>query len=277
MEFKSWLLSEMPIQNLHVVGNWESPKKYGWDDISKKIITSPKGIEKIKKRWTLARHNFDIYLLKNPKVHKYVNYGRTNPVFVKTNLGLDINPDPDAVAVIYTQNKGADRVPMTGWALAHRLGHALAFNDNRPNFWYSEIYTPILRKFKQLLSVYGMSSWDRSNNYDYDRKKEISDEKKVVQIAYAIGTMKSARDRNLSRFPEFVHELMAQYMLTGDIKFKPLPEKILVGHAWGRPQHRSISADDAHYNQYIVDEIAEFAKYIFDELLDDAVGGIYIM
>ena len=94
------------------------------------------------------------------------------------------------------------------------------------------------------------------------RESRIS--QKILKFAaQQIGTMKSARDNKLNNWYEFAYELLAQYMLTGKIKFNPLPESIIKGYgAFGRKEYSYSKNEEARedYNTYQLETMAEYAK-----------------
>src|SRR5271170_7905000 len=136
MTFKDWLLKEMPIQ-VNLLGKWgPEDKNYRWDKPSIGILSSPVGVQKIQQKWARLPQQFNAWMLKGPGASKYVEVGLVGPEFLTNELKLKIvdNPktpneikiEPNAINVIYTQNTGAERVPMNYWIIAHRWGHALA-------------------------------------------------------------------------------------------------------------------------------------------------------
>jgi hypothetical protein len=62
-------------------------------------------------------------------------------------------------------------------------------------------------------------------------------------VAYAVGTMRSVRTRQLLNLYEFAHELFAQKLITGKITFRPLEKRVITNYkmAWGNPAHRYAS------------------------------------
>ena len=287
LSFKDWFLQhgpglhEMPITDFQLMGKWgpkDLPRGYTKQDIG--ILTNPKAVEKIHKQWSNTKQNFDLYFLRSPKAHKHLQVGLVTPDWVKQNLQVDIKPNPNNVTVIFTQNKGDQKIPMTGWAIAHRLGHALirdrtvglGFANGPIGRFFSRVQQDFDRMTQQL---FPNSRPDVYGRYD---KNQI----KPVHLAYAVGTMKSARDRNLTRFGEFTFELFAQYLLTGKIKFNPLPRSIIRRNhmAWGRsaPQTNWAQDETAFYKVHTkLQNLPAEYEYELDEALDGLEGQMLVM
>jgi hypothetical protein len=97
-----------------------------------------------------------------------------------------------------------------------------------------------------------------------------------------IGTQRSSRENQITRPYEFLYELFAQFIQTGDVKFNPLPITASYGRkAWGRPtnyiglkqQYRTPEFDrEANLNK-----VREQLIRNFNAVLQDAVGKIYLM
>jgi hypothetical protein len=211
MNFKKWLLSEMPITRFDLQGNWGPNNKSGngFDKKSIGILTNPKAVEKIHRKWSNTKENFELYFVRQVGASKFNEMGEVSKEWVKENLGMDIQPAEDTITIIYTNNIGANKVPMTAWGIAHRMAHTIArlnrdFNDHftrEVTRFFNEITLKLNGKFKEKIQP--------------------------IHVAQAVGTMKSARDFNLGNFGEFIFELVAQYVITGHIKFNPLTKRII--------------------------------------------------
>lgn len=177
--------------------------------------------------------------MRSNKARKQSEIGEVSPEWVKENLEVDIQPRNDAITVIFTQNTGTEKIPMTAWAIAHRLGHAI---KRGPNFerYFSEV---LLQDFRELLDeIYGINKQRSLGGYKYSYSSE--DDEKERSLAQAVGTMRSARQSNLVNFYEFTYELIAQWIITGKIKFNPIPRSLILRKrmAWGRPANDTRSS-----------------------------------
>ena len=185
--------------------------------------------------------------------------------------------------IIFTQNIGAEKIPMTAWIIAHRLGHAIRQEDIFDEYFAKKV----MQDFREILrEVYGVSR-RKQQTYGYENRygfvpagDDLSD---LLALANAVGTMKSADKENLRNFYEFIYELVAQYIITGKIAFKPLPKSFILKKqfAWGRPNHqmaRSKQDEDSHdgWNDALHDYASQYEHYL-DEVFNSLVGSIFVM
>jgi len=275
MDFKNWLLSEMPISKFQLAGQWEPEAKraYGYNKQDIGILTNPKAVEKIHKIWSNTEYDFDFYFLRSKQAYLKREIGEVTPQWVEENLGVDIKPDPDKITIIFTNNTGTEKIPMTAWAIAHRLGHAIRRDKIFSQYFMDEI----TKDFRSILKdVYKINKGSR---YTFGGE----DEKELRALAYAVGTMKSTRQENLVSFFEFVYELVAQWITTGRIKFNPLPKNLIISKkmAWGKPNYESKNSymnDEEHqeWNQ-VLQGFADNYEHYLDSVFIGLVGKMYVM
>jgi hypothetical protein len=279
-------VDEMAIQQFKTVGDWDRRSSFG--DIDRKLLTSPKGVEKIRRQWENTPYNFDMYLVNDPRVNKsrFREVGIVNMDFVRNEMGITPEeiPDPDrnTITIIYTSNTGAERYMASGWILAHRLGHAIARgNDYIAKMW-GEFINRLRRRVASILDrVYNIDTYPKRFDFSsrFDSEGERKREKILKYVAQQLGTMKSARENKIRNWFEFAYELLAQYLLTGSIKFNPLPKQLLVGYGpYGRKQIRY--SRDEELLEEINRDLEDFAITIQSELkdlLDAAVGSVFVM
>jgi hypothetical protein len=268
-------LEEMPIRQFQKIGNFDKNSSFG--KVDRALLSSPKAVEKIHKQWQKTPHTFDMYLVNDPRVNKqtFREVGEVNLDYVRNKMKLSPQelPDPpkDAITIIFTNNVGDERYMASGWILAHRLGHALARgNSKSAEEW--ETFTKELRTFVHdiLDQVYDVQVGIRDAESD-----------RILKLAaQQLGTMKSARDSNLRNWSEFAYELLAQYLLTGHVKFKELPEQFLwkIG-PYGRKSLRGTFSQSTRemYNRHDLDYYAQGMETFLDNVLDRAEGKIYVM
>lgn len=287
MNFRDFLLNEMPISKFQLVGQWgpDAKRAYGYNRQDVGILTSPAAVNKIHRRWSNSKNEFDFYFLRSSKAYKHIEVGEVTPEWVKNNLDVDIQPREGAITVIFTQNMGAEKIPMTAWTIAHRLGHAVRRDENFERYLTKEVE----RDFRELLrEVYGIDrrksyhsyGYGGGYGYEFDPRR---DEKELKAFAHAVGTMRSARQSNLRNFYEFIFELVAQWIITGKIKFNPLPRSLVLRKrmAWGRPadEVKSSRLNDMELNEWneILQGYAEKYEYYLDSIFVGLVGKIYVM
>jgi len=274
------ILKEAPIDSFNLVGEWEpTSKKRGYDKASRGILTSPAGVEKIKKLWAKTRQDFDVYMVSTKEGWKYSEVGEVDPYFIRDKLKLDIPINDDNITIFYTSNKGAEKIPTTAWTLAHRFGHALRRSSKGSNYEYSELEKLLQRMIDNVADkIYRKSL--KTSKYEYNQNtKNIREMQR--QVAHALGTFKSARDRKLRNVFEFTNEVIAQYIITGKVVFNREFPKILPTYfTWGTPQGPHSVQITPELQEEIDNTISDFETEIYawvDNLVDSANGKIFVM
>jgi len=266
-------LLETPISHFELLGNWDDKKrKYGYQPDDVGILTSEKGVEKIKRKWENVRQDFDLYFLKSPIAYKQTEIGRVNDEFLRDELKINLPPiNRDNITVIYTNNIGAERVPMTAWTMAHRFGHAIRREPEAQEF--DNKIKNALSRFLQF--YYNRDIPQRSYGFwkDGEQKNYRQFQTLLLNLAKSLGTMKSARTGNIFRLGEFTHELLAQYITTGKIKFNDFPKQVPHSYAWGRPQGPFQRGDGSEDLRDLELELMNDC----DWLLDSMIGKIFVM
>lgn len=281
MKSFSQFLNEMPINKFQLVGDWgpDDPKRH-WDKASIGILTSPKGVEKIKNMWSSSEVDFDMYFIRQKGASQFDFVGEVDSNWLKQNLNIDLQANPEAITVLFTQNKSAEKVPMTAWTIGHRLGHSfLASGLTQKSYTgilYNDFRKKILKEFEDvLLNAYGQRI---QKSYSF---ADADGEKKLRYLAIGVGTMKSARTGSLARFDEFTHELFGQYVLTGKIRFNTPPKGIGVQSNWGRvsPKYnrRMNNEEELKELDYIMRGLAEQFDLECERVLHSAVGHIFVV
>jgi hypothetical protein len=202
--------TEMAINRFELKGDWEDgAKKRSYDSASIKILKNEQAVEKIKNMWSKSNIEFDIYMVRGANVNSADKreVGVVDEDYVKNELKLDLDINDENTTIIYTNNVGDEKVPMTGWILAHRFGHAI--RTNAPVEW--EFYErTVFKMVRAFYSAYGI----QHNRTDTDWFRATDD----LRLAFeAVGTMASARKKKLPRPYEFLFELFAQYLISGDM------------------------------------------------------------
>lgn len=269
MNFKQWL-TEMPITTFQTIGKWNKPGQ-GFNAQDVGILTNPAAVEKIHKRWSNTEENFDFYFVKQPGAAKFQQVGEVTPEWVKQNLGLDIQPNPDNITVIFTNNKGGEKMPMTAWLIAHRMGHAMSNTSYWENFT-NELQRDFIRILREAYH------YEYGANYGENR---AMDQNALLALAYEVCTMRSARQRNLLRFYELNYEMLAQRLLSGKVKFNKLPRCITPDpkKAWGRSTGRAYCGNPEELAEWdeVLGNYADQYNYLLDAVVQSNVGKIFVM
>ena len=98
----------------------------------------------------------------------------------------------------------------------------------------------------------------------------------------AIGKMKSTRENNLRTSNEFMFELVAQYIITGKIRFNDLPRHLVLDRrmVWGRPNYKTKSTiDEEAYKEYNAQlhNNAEAYEHYLDKVFGGLINKIFVM
>ncbi len=283
------LLNEVPIQDIDHVGDFSKGSSFTHKR-DRMIVTHPASIQNIKKKFGNVKQNINLMFVNTKEGRHHTEVGKVDPEWVKKNLGEQvsnslekINTD-NAITVIFTNNKGDQRVPMTPWIMAHRLMHSLArsqFSISVGSSAHYKFYNEAADEIIRFTSEYIMPAYfgyEKEFPSTYRQAMSAPRDKQLFlkYLFQEIGTFKSARDKKLRDWFEFVNELGAQYIITGDVKFNPLP-KTLGPKGFGRQV--SLTSEDLMVDQAEdgKDSMASYFKLKMDKLLDSAVGTITVM
>jgi hypothetical protein len=238
---------------------------------------------------------FQYVFVNNKEARKHEEVGEVTEAWLKEKMPNTLpllKLSQDAVNVIFTNNVGDERVQISAWIIAHRFSHAMARymglggggNDQKGAVAYQfhEIRNVLIASCSRLLSTYGMEVADSDRKLSYERRYGRGKSAEALLSFYqAIGTMKSARERNIRTEFEFMHELLAQYLLTGKITFNPLPRMFNHGKpAWGKypnAQHFKANDNDHDYHNLMLEDLAETITEMFENILNMCVGRIFVM
>ena len=289
-EFIEKSLAEMPIQKLEKVGDFSRNRSFG--KIDRAILNSEPALKKIHKQFSKTPYDFHFYMLNNKEANRrgtsdnripsLKEVGIVTPEFVKQHLNIDVPETDDAITVLFNGNGGAEKVMFTGWTMAHRIGHALnrSTRDSSGMAW---------KEFRdhfdnQIVTIIN-DAYDK--NLAQDRGGYVRDtgqKDKIMQMFLtAIGTFKSARDNKLRNRFEFHYELLAQFLITGTIKFNPLPRSFVtkMHFAWGNPAHEKAwsNKDESEWSelQYHLEVLENDVQMMLNDVLGACSGKIFLM
>lgn len=275
-------VDEMTISTFKTVGDWSKKSSFR-HDVDRRLLTNPKAVQKIHKQWEKTPYEFDLYVVNDPRVNKaeFREVGPVDMAYVREKMKLTPEeiPDPPGgrITVIFTSNVGDQRYMASGWILAHRFGHALARGNNDVSREWRDFTNRLRELVVEILDQVYDITVPKRNDFGGDRSKY---DKILKYVAQQLGSMKSARDANLRNWYEFAYELLAQYMLTGKIKFNPLPNKLITGLAgWGRKETRGVMwpGTQKMYNEHDLEYYASELETMLDNVLDRAVGKVFVM
>lgn len=283
------IIGESPLQDYQPMGNWD--RSHGFrHDVDRKLVTHPTNIQKTYKFFEQTSYDFRIYPVNLPGLRQYVETGARYdkatlvPAFKKAGLSDEqlntiFGPDTeDTITVIYIGNSGDARVMLTPWVMAHRFGHAIQSTTRSysPQNEYSEWGNADKTFFKSvneiLTNYYGVQLDQYRKKYDIQWEQTA----KYCALFNAIGTQRSSREGLIKRPYEFIYECFAQYLKTGTVTLNPLPKRIPYGRkAWGHDTNwLSLRNQET---EGVTDNLARILTGMFQLVLDDCVGKVFIM
>jgi hypothetical protein len=289
------MLLEAPIEDYQTIGDFGRSSSFR-RSADRRLVTNPVYIERIKNMFANTNHDFRLWFVNSAEANRHSEVGPVDEGWLQENMPQTLAEiqnrggfGPEAINVIFTNNKGAEWRPMTGWIMAHRMGHAILRTGSGrgtryggEHSYFSLLNNELEKKVKELLKVYGQSVPRyrvRNRGYNsYEQPPENMDAAMIRRLLGQIGTFRSARENNMRTSAEFIFECFAQYLLKGQITFNPAPENLVTGHAWGRPQ---MSYRPGEEGTETANEAIEWLEnsmtYEFDNVLSEAIGRIYVM
>jgi hypothetical protein len=254
------IITEAPIGNIETHGDFTKPGSFQQDDLS---LTTPKRQAKIRRVLAKAPILIDLHFVNMPhafdasdlqyhiKYNAQQQMGYMTPEQLAERWYVDIVPRPDALNLVYLQNEGDDRVPMTPWIIAHRLGH-LFYHTNQ---------LMVDRLMKQFLSTLEKSA----DKYNVEGKRWHNPS--WPDLAKVFGTTRACREGLMvqGRIMEWFYDCFAQMCVMDDIKFNKAPETI--GKFLGNDP-RGVDREFANLHENLL--------IGFDNLLNGAVGKIMV-
>lgn len=271
---------EAPISDISHVGNWEKNSSFR-DPRDRKLLTNPKAVQKIKGMWKHPDEAmFNILLVNSADANKHTEVGVVDTDWLEKNLPRDwpaIEPllKMNEVNVIFTNNKGDERVPMTGWIMAHRLGHAFWASTRTPRhsgsvYYFKEAAEEFEKLMFEVMKCYHIH--DSNANRFYGRDRMLPFNGPLRGFLHATCKFKSARDKNIRNPFEVIFELFAQYIMTGKVEFNAPPEGFRYGH-----HYYKASEDDFNDMQWKFENLGELITEYFECALNYADGKIFLM
>lgn len=276
------LLVEAPLADYEPLGDFSQPGPFRGPD--KKLVPHRVNQTKAARFFEKTPYDFRLFFSNIPGTGRYSEHGSMDPETVKKIFADDgeaiVHGHENAITVVFVGNKGDAKRMLTPWVMAHRFGHAIQADNRsqRAASAWKEAEKHFFRNINEILKdFYNIPvTTSGSSSFGYDLGKEYS------ALFNAIGTQRSSREGEIRRPYEFLYEIFAQYLGTGSIKFNPLPLNIGYGRqAWGRPtkflQVRSPTLRDESERRNVTEILSRDMEIMFNDVLSDAVGKIYVM
>lgn len=289
--FKQFLI-EAPITNYDTVGDFSRGLSFT-DRRDRILITNPKTIELTKKKFANTEHTINFIFVNTKEGRKFTEVGIVDGLdWVRNNLGKEVaakleNIDlADSINVIFTNNKGAEKIPLTGWMMAHRLAHAMARkNGTRPRYsQYKEASNSLISTFSSIMDLYGVANVptddDRMSwaNFSTDYKRVRKNQLMMKHFFQQVATFRSARKGIIRDWFEVLNELVAQYLTTGKVKFNKAPTNFISYEPNGQKTYLRInSKQDLEEANEMLDTLSRTMEYMIDDIMSTMYGEILVM
>lgn len=254
---------------ISLLGNWTGKRAYGYSKLDHGILTSEKGVEKIKRLFKTP-HNLNLSFIRSFGASKLAQEGEKTAEFVKEKTGEYPGFSDESFNVAFCQNIGQEKIPMTAWCIAHRIGHSVW-----SNWAFRDFFTYFHKFMVNIGSCYSLANIPSGDTWGLSRNRQYT------HLCYNIGTMRSCREYNLVRTYEFAFELIAQYLICGAIKFNELGPHIFVKRRfnWGREEktYRGLFGTTV---EQVNDELTNAAHIMNDMLyyaFENMVGSLVVM
>jgi len=247
------------------------------------LTTNPKAVQQLKKKWEKIGEDVYVYVVNSKEARDHTEVGVVTREWLETQMPAiapHIPQHEDGITILYTNNKGAEKVPMTPWIMAHRLAHAMArgkWQGGRDINEYSEAERSINDTVADILKTsYGYTP-PSTDKYGNDRTSTVRYEKIRKKFFEEIGTFRSARNKKLRADFEFLNEVIAQYIITGKITFNPIPQKIILTKAWGNDADGIYLRNDEDMSNQMIQTLSRDLEYYVENMFSQSIGRIFVM
>lgn len=273
-------VGEMALKQFTPMGDFNKPGPFR--GVDRRLVPHPTNQLKTQKFFEQTPYDFRLFFSNIPGTGKFSEYGPMGPNEIRNSFNKDvadqlIDGSEDAITVLFVGNKGDSKVMMTPWIMAHRIGHAIQAGERKSGGrgTWREAENHFFRGINELLKDF----YGKSTNNRYDTQVNWNLNKEYAALFNAIGTQRSSRTGQITRPYEFLYEMFAQYLGTGEIKLNPLPKQKDYGRkAWGRStQSLRLQPGAEQESQYTTEVLARDMEIMFDDVLSSLVGKILVM
>lgn len=209
-------LIEMPVASFDTVGELGTTGKEmkGFNISDWKVTHSQKAIAKIYRIFEKTPFLFNFIIVFRRENNQSLMFNKNmTPEHLSELVGKPVQID-GAITVVYNNHITSDRnrMPISAWTLAHRLGHAVHLNSD-----VDEKNHPIAKLWYKI-------DFDLTTMLEEALKKKIKTHNETLMGAMFC-TFKSARDDNINSNWEVIADLFAQYLISGRIRLNSI-EKV---------------------------------------------------
>jgi hypothetical protein len=220
-------ITEAPVSEIGLHGDWDSEKLHRFDRPSMRALKKEGYLEKVKSKFAKdIGIDFNLFFVKSAQAGKHREVGIVSPDSLRSMIS-DVNMEsivnssnPNNITIVFTNNVGDQKVPLTPWIIAHRTSHAL-YRGGLQNNEIRREYNLFMREYQNTLKhCYGISINEYGSGVDKDNSQRLK------RFFSTVGTFKSARDKKVIRPFEFIHECFAQYLMEGGVTFNEGRERM---------------------------------------------------
>jgi hypothetical protein len=276
-------IDEMALKQFTPMGDFNKPGPF--KGVDKRLVPHPTNQLKTAKFFEQTPYDFRLFFSNIPGTGKYSETGPVTGEQLQGMFGDQANQivqdHEDAITVVFVGNSGDSKVMMTPWIMAHRFGHAIQAGARRNRGWHTwiEAEKHFFNAVNSMLEEYYGKQAQRGYGVSSPMKMDLTPEYNA--LFNAIGTQRSSRSGEIKRPYEFLYEIFAQYLGTGDVKLNPLPTNLGYGRKnWGTPsRYMNIKPElrDESDRSDATQTLANDMHYMFDDVLSSSVGNIYVM
>ena len=274
-------VDEMALKQFTPMGDFDKPGPF--KGVDKRLVPHPTNQLK-------TPYDFRLFFSNIPGTGKYSETGPVTPHQLQQMFGEQAQPiidgSEDAITVVFVGNSGDSKVMMTPWIMAHRFGHAIQSGVRKSGGWstWAEAEKHFFTSVNTMLAeYYGKADRGASSYMGRPKTEQMNPSLSPEYNALfnAIGTQRSSRSGEIKRPYEFLYELFAQYLGTGNVTFNPLPGNLGYGRkVFGNPtKYMNIKPEyrDESERQEATQTLANDMHYMFDDVLSSSVGQIFVM
>ena len=236
-------VDEMALKQFTPMGDFNKPGPF--KGVDKRLVPHPTNQLKTARFFEKTPYDFRLFFSNIPGTGKYSETGPVTPQQLQQMFGEQAQPiidgSEDAITVVFVGNTGDSKVMMTPWIMAHRFGHAIQAGVRKNNRWsaWGEAEKHFFTAVNTMLAeYYGKADRGASSYMGRPKTEQMNPSLSPEYNALfnAIGTQRSSRSGEIKRPYEFLYELFAQYLGTGNITFNPLPGNLGYGRqVFGNP------------------------------------------
>jgi hypothetical protein len=274
-------VDEMALQQFTPMGDFNKPGPF--KGVDKRLVPHPTNQLKTQKFFEQTPYDFRLFFSNIPGTGKYSETGPVSAQQLQQMFGEQAQPiidgSEDAITVVFVGNKGDSKVMMTPWIMAHRFGHAIQAGVRRNSGWstWNEAEKHFFNSVNTTLEEYYGKQAQKGFGSSAPMKTDLTPEYNA--LFNAIGTQRSSRSGEIKRPYEFLYEIFAQYLGTGQVTFNPLPTNLGYGRKnWGNPsKYLNLKPEMRDGATDAAQTLANDMQYMFDDVMSSSVGQIFVM